>query len=1494
MQSSALTDSPGGITATPAKCRVCGATTRLGNGLCLSCTLLEALNEDYEGSRESFEAALVQSEVKDTHWRVDNYEVLEEIGRGGMGVIYRARQRHSRRIVALKRMVSYHADSRETRERFRREAEAAASLDHPNILPVYEVGQGEDGLPFFSMKYAAGGSLQKAAPAMRSEQRESVRLITKVARAVQYAHEHGIVHRDLKPGNILLDAHGEPFVTDFGLAKWLDTNTDLTRTLAIFGTPGYIAPEQARGSTTPTADIYSLGAILFNLFTGRPPFLGEHALAVIEQANEKPAPKLRLLVPSLDRDLETIVARCLEREPKGRYQSAGALADDLERWLRHEPIRARRSGVYTRGRKWVRRNPTTTVLIAALVVLAAAIVGVMVWKNESPHPIPSLPAGIAVLPLQNLSEEKENAYFADGIQDELLTNLSKIRDLKVISRTSVMQYKSGITRNLKEIAQQLGVSNVVEGSVRRSGNHVRVSVQLIDAKTNRHLWAQNYDRTLADSVALQGDLATEIAAALGGTLSPQEKARVQAKPTKNTAAYDAYLRGRAFAARSYQKSYEDNAIQSYQEAVRLDPGFALAWARLSIAVGHNGWDPSPAQLAAVKDTADHALSLDPDLPETHLAVGYYRYGQHDYTGALAEFQQAEQGLPNNAEVIEAIALVQRRLGHWEEALTGLRRTIELDPRYHDAYENLAGTYRWLRRFPETLATVDQLLAWEPNDVIALGRKAAALWAMGDLQAVEPLLTNLGFDSYDRGVQALFQRRYAAAIEIFSAPPPSNLAPSPSTSERQLFLGLSQQRAGDVAAARVTYQKAVHDFQRDLEKVVPGSWAEAWLRTCVGRAYAGLGEAASAIAEGEKAMAIDPTSRNPVDGPVREEKMANIYALLGDADHAIPILKRLLQTTYAGAITPALLRLDPIWDQIRNDPRFRELAEEGKSIPEKSIAVLPFENLSADPESAFFADGVQDEILNDLAKIADLKVISRTSVMQYKTGAKRNLRQIASELGVAHVVEGSVQRVANHVRVSAQLIDAKTDTHLWAERYDRPVNDVFAIQSEIAKAVASQLQAKLSPREANAVAAAPTSDPEAYDLFLKGEYEERQAEGAENVELFDRAEAFYRQALTRDPNFALAYARLAYSRLNRHWFINRLSSAQLEEVKSNIDRALAIAPESPEAYLALGQYHYWGHRDYDSALRALHRAIELQPSNSDSRISRGAIYRRRGEWRRALAEFERALELNPRDPSSFTELGNAYGSLRRWSEAERMYARALALDPHNINAAFHLSVTYINGTGDIRRARGAQEAAPEQPKGQVSPYGVVISQMINEKVYLDVLERHFADALKAWDVLPSNTAEERLNKLKARVGIQLLAGQKAVARSAAEQARNLLEAQLAERAPEDRTSLTEVAWIYVCLGRNDDALRIAQEATESLPIEEDAIFGGNFLVGLAQIDAHIGRPEEAVKILRQLLTVPAGEYISLTRLKIDPVWDPIRNDPGFQKLLSEPEPETVYK
>ena len=474
------------------------------------------------------------------------------------------------------------------------------------------------------------------------------------------------------------------------------------------------------------------------------------------------------------------------------------------------------------------------------------------------------------MPLENLSEEKENAYFADGIQDELLSNLAKIKDLKVISRTSVMQYKSGITRNLKEIAQQLGVSNVVEGSVRRSGNHIRVSVQLIDALTDRHIWSQNYDRTLADSLALQGELATEIAASVGATLSPQEKARLQAKPTNNPAAYDAYLRARAFPG---WLAIQEGAIRSFQEAVKLDPNFVLAWAYLSCAQSLSYWvgtDPSPERLAAAKDSLDRARALDPNLPEVHLALGNYLYhGPHDYTGALAEFQQAEKGLPNNADVIEAIAVLQRRLGHWDEAIAEQRRLVELDPRSTHAAWSLASTYRMLRRFPEALATVDRVLAWDPTNGSALSQKAEVFLATGDLQAAESIL--LANPQLDPFLRAHPCHRFSAVMLQplrYSQKQLATETDRDTHNIEKLLSWFESTTAGDVARRAPLIEEAVQDYQRQLEKAAPDSFAAGETHAFLGCAYAGLGEAASAIAEGQKAMALHPTSKDPVRGPRR--------------------------------------------------------------------------------------------------------------------------------------------------------------------------------------------------------------------------------------------------------------------------------------------------------------------------------------------------------------------------------------------------------------------------------------------------------------------------------------------------------------------------------------------------------------------------------------------------------------------------------------------------
>jgi TolB-like protein len=599
--------------------------------------------------------------------------------------------------------------------------------------------------------------------------------------------------------------------------------------------------------------------------------------------------------------------------------------------------------------------------------------------------------------------------------------------------------------------------------------------------------------------------------------------------------------------------------------------------------------------------------------------------------------------------------------------------------------------------------------------------------------------------------------------------------------------------------------------------------------------------------------------------------------------------KLLWITAVVAIVAAALFVGGRFNLFHSKP-----SPTGGRASDKSIAVLPFENLSEEKGNAYFADGIQDEILTKLAGIGDLKVISRKSTAKYKS-TPEDLKTVARELGVATVLEGSVQKAGDKVRVNVQLLDARVDTHLWAKSYDRDLKDVFAVESEVAQEIADALRAKLSPSQSNTLATAPTRDTEAYDLFLKGEYEERQAEsGGTGPELFDRAETFYRQALTRDPNFALAYARLAYSRLQLHWFISPLTSAELAEVKSNIDRSLAIAPESPDAHLALALFYYLGHRDYDSALRELDRVTELQPNSAVARASHAYVYRRRGEWERSLVAAKRAAELDPRDPSIARDIGVTYLTLRRWTDAEHELTHALALDPHYALAAENLAGTYINSTGDIRRARRAFEGgSAESALGGAGATQGTIRTMIGLRAYLDVFEKYFTDALKVWDTVPTNTPEERLRQLEARVGIQVLAGQGAVAKSECEQTRALLEARLAER-PEDRVSLEALAWVYVCLGRNADALHVAQQAADSLPIEKDALIGPSFLAGLAEIEARTGRAEGAVKILRQLITAPAGISVSIARLKIDPVWDPIRNDPGFQKLISEPEPETVYK
>jgi TolB-like protein/cytochrome c-type biogenesis protein CcmH/NrfG len=561
------------------------------------------------------------------------------------------------------------------------------------------------------------------------------------------------------------------------------------------------------------------------------------------------------------------------------------------------------------------------------------------------------------------------------------------------------------------------------------------------------------------------------------------------------------------------------------------------------------------------------------------------------------------------------------------------------------------------------------------------------------------------------------------------------------------------------------------------------------------------------------------------------------------------------------------------------PRSTEAATNA-SIPQKSIAVLPFENLSDDKNAAYFADGIQDEILTKLAGIADLKVISRTSTAKYKSKPE-DLKTVSQQLGVATVLEGSVQKAADKVRVNVQLIDARADSHLWAKTYDRDMKDVFQIQTEVAQEIADSLQAKLSPAEANTVASAPTKDTQAYDLFLKGEFEQRVANSNFRPESFDQAARWYKGAIARDPNFALAIAQLAICQLRRHWLTDPLSEADLMEAGRLAKQALTLAPTLPEAHIALGLFHYYGFREYEQALTEFQRALELRPNYSLALQFIAFVHRRQGKWDRTLDELKKSIVQDPGDPYVRGGLAETYVFLRMWKEAEDNARHDLTIDPHEATAMRMLLLSSLNRAGNAQEPLRILATFP--PDDLLLPNTGMFDMVIGTRSQTFVLARDFKAALKACDIGTVATTNE-WQRLAAKTGIRVLAGDVSGAHADAENAREPLEARLREH-PQDFRALRALSWVYLALDRKTDAINVARRAVELLPLEKDAVLGSGNLAALAEIQAQAGVVKETVENLKKLLSIPAGETISIARLKIDPVWDPIRNDPAFQELLA---------
>ena len=917
-----VSDSPAMISA-PRLCPKCGAEIPADapEAGCPGCLLESALKQQQATKSERLLAIVGE---------LGDYELLEEVGRGGQGVVFRARQKSLNRTVALKVISLGQWASEAHLKRFRREAEAAASLEHPGIVPIHEVGE-RDGQCYFSMQLIEGGQLDEVVRREPMPIRQAAELIAKVARTVHYAHEHGILHRDIKPGNILLDQNGEPHLTDFGLARLIETESTVTRTLEVLGTPSYMAPEQASANNvelTSATDVYGLGAVLYQLLTGNPPFAGGTTYETIKLVLDTEPRQPRSLNAKIDRDLSTICLKCLEKDPKRRYASALALAEDLEHWLKHEPIQARHVGIFTRGQKWVRRNPAIAALTASLIAVAA-ITSWDAWQRELiRHPITN---GVAVLPFENLSADPDNAYFASGIQDEILTRLASITALKVISRTSTQQYQSK-PRNLREIAKKLGVAHILEGSVQKAADQVRVNVQLVNAQTDSHLWAETYDRKLTDILGVESEIAKGIAESLQAKLTGREEQALAVKPTNNPEAYDAYLRGLAFEART--STGVEKAIGFFEWAVQLDPAFAVAWARLSRAnaqVYLGGLDRTTTRRDAAERALNTAQKLQPSSPETLLAQAYYQYWVlRDYELAKATLGRVRELLPSSSEVPGALALIAKRQGHWDKSVAYWEQTLALDPRSTEWLANAADTYAMLRQFPAALKTYDRLLDIVPNDPDTIASEAKIYQAEGNLEQAGKLLVGVNartpsLISFLAKMDQLFlERHFDEAIRFIH----NRLTEYRDLSDIErllnpIFLVLAQEYAGDIVGARATAQQMLGSLETLCQKDPDNpNFAQV---LSVTRAV--LGQKDAAIKEAERAITLLPSRKDAVDGPTGEENLAFVEVLVGDKNGAIPRLQHLLQIPYNNCLTPALLRLNPQWDPLRSDHAFQNLGEE---------------------------------------------------------------------------------------------------------------------------------------------------------------------------------------------------------------------------------------------------------------------------------------------------------------------------------------------------------------------------------------------------------------------------------------------------------------------------------------------------------------------------------------------------------------------------------------
>ena len=906
-----------------------------------------------EDCAEQATRTLWQEEPSCQGWRIGAYEVVRELGRGGMGAVYLATRADGQfeKEVAIK-VLKRGTDTDEVLRRFAGEKHILARLDHANIARLLDAGTTDDGLPYFVMEHVAGLPVTRFVREQNLSLEERLGVFLKICAAVEVAHHNHVIHRDLKPGNILVNAEGEPKLLDFGIAKLLrdDEGLDLTATAEQRLTPICASPEQTDGRpVTEASDVYALGALLYELLTGKHPQVfpsarpssEEIARVVREQEPEPPSARVsnRQTARWLRGDLDAIVLHALRKEPKMRYAKVAELAADVQRHLAHEPVLARRPTVAYRFRCLVRRPAFRLAVAAAGVLLLGAGVFALWQRTQSRAASPpevALPEdarkSIAVLPFETLGDDNPPAYFADGVQDNILTDLGRVGDLKVISRSGVAAFR-GKARNLKEIGRALGVRNVLEGSVQVSGDRVRVNAQLIDTQTDTQIWAEHYDRKVEDIFALQSELAQTIAAQLKATLSSGEKAKIWKRPTDDLQAYDLYLRARAALRDPLQLDLREDwskAVALLKEAIARDPKFTLAYCLLNEAhvyMYRFGEEHSPQDLAAAKEAAEAALRLEPDLEEARLALArYYYYGLNDYRQTEKELSRIPGSAAHEVEFFTLASLAERRLGQWEESIRDGEKAVELDPQDAALAVNLIQTYSGLRRFQmsEKLASATANRLGDASTTRLWMVKSEAAMAVGDFEKAGMALgATRNKDNPDYQFSKLW-------LEILKGGRIDTRAVTASASEglqkMQSFwavLGVCARAQGEEEEARRLFLAAKNFAQEALAKRPddPESLSD------LSMAEAGLGEKEAAIEHARRATEVLPPTADALRAATFQVRLAEVYVMTGERDQALEILSQVVKKPFS--VNYGDLRFNPGWAPLRDDSRFAAILEESR-------------------------------------------------------------------------------------------------------------------------------------------------------------------------------------------------------------------------------------------------------------------------------------------------------------------------------------------------------------------------------------------------------------------------------------------------------------------------------------------------------------------------------------------------------------------------------------